>query len=545
MRQLPILLLISSLILSCSKTKSVLLTDLTENGALYYYEGEPFTGNGFLNWTPEILKEKREFKDGKIRSIKRNFENGNPLDFLTFNEKQDLIYQKRWISKEISIEKKGFENQMIPLESKTKQLKKNQIDSIYQLIPKNIDEDLFKNKTEDEAAKKINEFVTNHNFLKILNKTNLQINRSNDLTYVLSNQNFYANEDQYSKFDNYDYHFVCKTCGEISGVFDVLKGFYLKPTFNFENTVEGFFIENWITTDSGSRKSQSFETYHIEPQERLLRYATRDNYYYDKILNSFYHVNKISEGEYEFFIRPFMNESHMYNNPYKPVYYHFILNYNTGTFEANYHNYDSAIGDKYTLLGTEPQMYVNKFINDSEYDKTVSISKFYNSRFKALLHSDSKNDISNHINSANNLKSSNSETKKRAFEILKKLTSEQNFIDSLYSKEVLDGLSEVINIPEVEVEKEWKALLKSSFKNIKEKQGKEIKWQDIKYLEFEYSTDINYPYTFIDTNSRTKNPISDEWLFFTHKDQKYKIEIKLVKIKNNYIILGFEDIKNI
>ena len=270
MRQLPILLLISSLILSCSKTKSVLLTDLTENGALYYYEGEPFTGNGFLNWTPEILKEKREFKDGKIRSIKRNFENGNPLDFLTFNEKQDLIYQKRWISKEISIEKKGFENQMIPLESKTKQLKKNQIDSIYQLIPKNIDEDLFKNKTEDEAAKKINEFVTNHNFLKILNKTNLQINRSNDLTYVLSNLNFYANEDQYSKFDNYDYHFVCKTCGEISGVFDVLKGFYLKPTFNFENTVEGFFIENWITTDSGSRKSQSFETYHIEPQERLL-----------------------------------------------------------------------------------------------------------------------------------------------------------------------------------------------------------------------------------------------------------------------------------
>ena len=88
--------LIAVLVLAGCDEQEVLLTSLTVDGGVYYHEGEPYSGIGFSNWTPEIRKKTIGFKDGKIRKIARYYSfRGEPMDSLIFDENRALIYQKR------------------------------------------------------------------------------------------------------------------------------------------------------------------------------------------------------------------------------------------------------------------------------------------------------------------------------------------------------------------------------------------------------------------------------------------------------------------
>lgn len=345
-----VFLFFSILLFNCSKP-AVLMQSVTENGGIYYYEDTPFDGIGFSNWTSERRKESIEFDDGKIKSIVRYFENKyrtKPIDSLVFDEDQNLIYQKRWIQDDLFIEKIDFKNQLGPGDfenTKNEQMENKDIlsklDDIMSLIA-----------GSNKKIESINHFKTiidsasERSFIKFL----LKVNKSNHIPNLLSGQR-YSGDNKLDPFDEIDYHFQGAGAPQIDGRYVYIDELYIYPEFGYEGTVPGFNIHTRYI-DEITNKS-IYTKYYIEDPSYYLRNGEKNKENLDKTLNSFYHINEISENRYEFYIRPYTLNKDRYNDPFKPIYYVFDIDFESGKFYINYYSSYHSMVQKLFLVSTE------------------------------------------------------------------------------------------------------------------------------------------------------------------------------------------------
>jgi antitoxin component YwqK of YwqJK toxin-antitoxin module len=87
-----IMFFLSMIMIGCTE-KRVLMTELKESGGLAYYQGEPFTGIGFLMYNESQLGAEQTFKDGKLDGVTKFYGNNGQLEkeILYKNGKRDGV----------------------------------------------------------------------------------------------------------------------------------------------------------------------------------------------------------------------------------------------------------------------------------------------------------------------------------------------------------------------------------------------------------------------------------------------------------------------
>lgn len=332
LRKTPLILLI--FLISCSETNQrVLFDSLTLNGGIYYYDNEPFTGIGFSDWEKGKNKKTVDFEEGQIKSIVRYYQSRykiNPMDSLVFDENQNLIYQKRWITDDLFIEVDTPEDMFGPrsndkINRLTVDQIKNEWDHEFKKIQNEWDHD---NITIENMVDSLKNFIKmDHVFVSNW----LKFNKSNNITSILSGQRYkgsYNNnpfEDFLSDLDNLDLHFTGNGEPQIDGRYKYIDDLYIYPEFGEEGMVPGFNIHTRYIDGNNDRPFTTKFT--IYDNTWYFKFGDKDENYYNQILNSFYLVDKISEDEYKFFIRPYLLENGEYNDPYNPIFYVLNLNY--------------------------------------------------------------------------------------------------------------------------------------------------------------------------------------------------------------------------
>jgi antitoxin component YwqK of YwqJK toxin-antitoxin module len=79
MNKLSVIMFFLSLIMiGCTETR-VLEAELKEEGGLYYYQGEPFTGVSFEMYNESELKSEVHYKDGKYHGTLKTYFRGGHL----------------------------------------------------------------------------------------------------------------------------------------------------------------------------------------------------------------------------------------------------------------------------------------------------------------------------------------------------------------------------------------------------------------------------------------------------------------------------------
>ena len=367
------LAIICILFLSCSKDQKVLLKDISEDGGIYYYEGKPFSGIGFSNWSTDRKKQEFKFKNGKILSTVRYSPSGTNdlIDSLVFDENQNLIYQKRRIREGISIERDGYNNQGIfseEIESFDESVEYEKL----KLILENGSVLFYYLIGEVSSYEEFTNLLTNINHKSFI-KLRMNLNRSNDIPELLSGQRYRG--DVTKQFDNLDYHFQGNGFPQIDGRYTIVTDLYIFPEFGYEGTLNGFSIHTRVEDESTN--IVTFLKHHIDYEYNYTSIKKPENF--DKILNSFFLAEKISDERFKYYIKPFTVNDDKYNDPFKPTYYVFDLDFSSGDFKINFYSDERIIDEELFLAYSdiEPRWWLKPtdFYYQSEYDDSF---KYFN-----------------------------------------------------------------------------------------------------------------------------------------------------------------------
>ena len=74
-----IMFFLSLIMIGCTENR-VLISELTEEGRLMYYQGEPFTGVAFEMHNESQLKEENHFKDGILHGEFKSYHKNGQLE---------------------------------------------------------------------------------------------------------------------------------------------------------------------------------------------------------------------------------------------------------------------------------------------------------------------------------------------------------------------------------------------------------------------------------------------------------------------------------
>ena len=386
---------------SCGNdTTEILYDNLKLDGGIYYFENKPFTGIGFSDWSKDKRKKTVVFENGQIKSIVRYYQSTyieKPMDSLIFNEKQELIYQKRWVTDETFIEISDPKEMYGP----------SYISGFERLSATQIEDEL-KNETNSfsplltyEEFKDTLFSITNKNHLFVSDW--LRFNKSNDLTRLLGGERYRYSGDRFSnpteKFisdlDNLDFHFTGQGEPQIDGTYKYVTDLYLYPEFGSEGSVPGFNIH---TRYINGETNEPFKTKHtVFDYSHYFRYGDKDEKYYDRLLNSFYLVKKISPSKFKFFIRPYLKEDPEYNDIYNPIFYVLNIDYNPpesietfgGPFnESLIHNFELNLEFYSPYHFSETLFLSNKgrgFFSRSIFDEYVRNEKNFSDSIKQII----------------------------------------------------------------------------------------------------------------------------------------------------------------
>lgn len=374
--------------------KETLLSDLDEDGGIYYHEGAPYSGIGFSNWTPERRKKTVEFKDGQIRRVVRYFQGdhvNHPVDSLIFNENRDLIYQKRWVNDTLSVEREGgdvyhpwsaYSMRFNPLH--------NLGDSLSPVRDKYRD---VMSLLESEGNMSFEEFLDS-----------LRLYYSFDHPFILDSLApvFGSNNDQQRTFPEMldalsDLHFSGAGMPQIDGLYKYPDDLYMYPIYGEYDNIDGVYLDLYCNDDRGV----DYSTGRGRPKRTLTRMAVYTDYvskshpdYYEHVSNKFYLVDSIGPNSYRVFMRPeVMADVDFLNDEYRPLIFVVEMDFDPKRtfrqvasglgsvsiassfdhFNLSVHLFSNKILlDQHMTLAMEEKDHTNKYGRQSGFDRALA-----------------------------------------------------------------------------------------------------------------------------------------------------------------------------
>lgn len=394
--------LIAVLVLAGCDEKEVLLTSLTVDGGVYYHEGEPYSGIGFSNWTPEIRKKTIGFKDGKIRKIARYYSfRGEPMDSLIFDENRALIYQKRWVNDTLFVEKKGLEN------NRSWAMKFNPLANLGDSIHPIQDKYNFFERFDDSGG--------NLNFDQFLDSLRLQY--SFDHTFILNSLGpvFGPNNNKRRSFPQMldaltDLHFSGGGRPEIDGRYKWPSDLYMTPLYGVEDNLDGILLYLYCDDDRGVDYSKGRErpkkTFHRMPVYTTTANSSHPDYY-NFVANNFCVVDSIGPNSFRVFLRPDVDpEIDIIEDEYRPLIMVLEMDFNpkqiselradglgviSATSTLNPFNVSvNALGNSFLFdqrmsLSMEPIYHQDEYGRKSEFDAAFNKRSEYKTSVRRFL----------------------------------------------------------------------------------------------------------------------------------------------------------------
>ena len=322
-KSVVLLSVISMAIAGCGQ-KETLLSDLNEDGGIYYHEGVPYSGIGFSNWTPERRKKTVEFKDGQIRKSVRYFQSDyidHPMDSLVFNEKRDLIYQKRWVNDTLSVE--GVSDMVRNWSAYS--MRFNPMQGLA-----GSSSSLKEKYRNSNALLKSSGHMT---FQQFLDSFRLYYSFDHPFVFNQLASVFGPDNNQRRSFPAMldavsDLHFTGGGAPQIDGRYMYPEDLYMHPIYGAEDYIRGVHLDLYSVDEDWDGLGEPEVALH-EMSVYTDGADKSDPHYHDLLSNQFYLVDSLRPNAYRIFMRPIVDSTmDIIEDQYRPLIFVLEMDFN-------------------------------------------------------------------------------------------------------------------------------------------------------------------------------------------------------------------------